>query len=140
VVSHLDVVLVAEVSERLSALHSSLRELRDRAHGVHVELLHHLAEDETVLEGRVHALPVEGHHCVCGVADDEDLAARRIVGVALNLQQRRVGRRLELDEEVRHERDDVGEVPTEVGEDLLVCVDSLERVRPLEGEEERAGE
>ena len=69
-------------------------------------------EHAHVLETGVHALPVEGHHGVCGVADDDDRGGVVVRG-ALDGDEGEVGVSFELVDElvVRDEgRGDAGEV------------------------------
>lgn len=77
-----------------------------------VELLEQHAH---ILETGVHALAVEGHHGVCGIADDNDRGAVVVRG-AFDGDEGQVGVLFELVDEVRlgdEGRGDAGEVVVE---------------------------
>ena len=92
-----------------------------------------------VLQPRVHALPVERHHGVRGVAQQHD-GRGEVVRLALDADERQVRVALEAGDEVprRDQRRDAGEVGVEEGRDAGRV--GLEARVLLAGREERARE
>lgn len=110
--------------------------------GLHgwIEAVEMVEEDADVFEAGVHALSVEGHHSVCGVADD-DAAGPVVVGLAFDADEWEVGVACVLgfqvfgSDQVGH---DAGEVFVEEGEEFGGGL--VDEVEVRGGHKEGAGE
>ena len=138
-VAHFYEVEDGEVRDRVAVGLARLLVGRQHLVPVVAVLVEQGVQHGAVLEPAVHALPVEGHDGVRGVADQRELVFVG-PGITLHGHQRAGGVGEEVFGERRHQRHRVGEHPVEEGHHVVLRLQAGERLLALEGEEERAGE